>query len=817
MPLSSTPPAGIRRQVWVCLGLALITIAVFGPTVRYSFLNYDDEPYVSANPRVLNGLTWHNVSWAFRNAAASNWHPLTWLSHMLDCQLYGLRPGWHHLTNLLFHLANTLLLFRLLERMTGALWRSALVAALFAVHPLHVESVAWVAERKDVLSTCFGLLCLLAYVCYAGQSKVQCLKSKVGGGAATQTAKRNPEHGSPFYFLSLLLFAGSLMSKPMLVTLPFLLLLLDYWPLCRFSPTAPVPEIQGSRLKVRGSKLPLLPAPRNGSNTPLLRLLVEKLPFLALSAASSLVTIHAQERGGALVSFESFPFSLRLANAVVSYARYLGKTLWPDQLAVFYPHPVHWPAWQVAGAGLLLASVSIAAIALARRRPYLFTGWFWYVGTLVPVIGLVQVGSQAMADRYMYLPAIGLFVALAWGVSALVPVWPRRPAVLGVASGLLLTGCVWCSAVQVRCWKDSQALFTHAIRVTRNNGVAYNNLGKALAQQERLEEAIQAFSRALGIQPNFASAHANIGGALRRQGKLDAAAAHFEAALFFHPEDAQVQNDLGNVLDNLGRPDAAVPHYLAALRLKPDLAEAEYNLAGSLTSLGKLEEAVAHYRTALRVAPRNVSAHYNLGYTLAKLGRLNEAKAEYLAAVGLNPNHLGARNNLGNLLVRLGQPEAAIPHFMAVLETNPDAAEAHYSLGKVLVGQEKPEQALPHLRAAVRLKPNLLPALNDLAWLLATNPRPEVRDGNQAVQLAERLCDLTGHHQAGTLATLAAAYAEAGRYAKAASTAQAAWELALTAQQAELAAALRQQLELYRSNHPFRPPPGAPAFLPASH
>jgi len=422
---------GIRRQVCIYLGLGLLTLAVFGPTVRYSFLDYDDDAYVLTNPHVLTGLTWQNVGWAFGSTHASNWHPLTWLSHALDCQLYGRRASGHHLTNVLFHLTNTLLLFGLLQRMTGSLWRSAFVAALFAVHPLHVESVAWIAERKDVLSAFFFLLTLWAYVRYVERSEGGGRKSDVRGPWSFGHLP-----SSVFYLLSVGCFALGLMSKPMLVTLPFLLLLLDYWPLRRFPFSAGKPEIRGSRGKERRSRVPAPASTLNPQPSTLPRLLAEKLPFLALAAASCLATAFAQKKGGAMLSLREFPFRLRLANALVSYARYLGKALWPEQLAPFYPNPVHWPGWQVAGAGMLVAAASIAVIALARRAPYLFTGWFWFLGMLIPVIGLVQVGSQAMADRYMYLPAIGLFLVAAWGVPVLVlvPAGTRGGLILGAAS-----------------------------------------------------------------------------------------------------------------------------------------------------------------------------------------------------------------------------------------------------------------------------------------------------------------------------------------------------------------------------------------------
>jgi protein O-mannosyl-transferase len=667
------------QTLWVCLALVGLTLVVFGPVARHQFLNYDDDKYVTANAQVTHGLSWQNVGWAFQTGAANFWHPLTWLSHMLDCQLYGLRPGGHHLTSLGLHLLNTLLLFGLCRRLTGAGWRSALVAALFAVHPLHVESVAWVAERKDVLSTFFGLLSLLAY------------------GEYVRSAPRNTQHATRstlWYLLALLLFACSLMSKPMLVTLPFVLLLLDYWPLGRLRLGAP-----GA---ARSTLLALRP------------LLLEKVPFLVLAVLFSVLAVWAQQHGGSLMPLEALPLDSRVANALVSYARYLGKTVWPASLAVPYPLVTAWAWWQVAGAGALLLAATVGALSCARRAPWVLTGWFWFCGTLVPVIGLVQVGNYSLADRFTYLPSVGLFLLVAWTLHQAVVRWPQcRGAVVGAS--LLLVGVAgWGAASQVHYWQDSATLFEHAVQVTQNNYIAYNNLGTALAQAGQSERAQSCFVEALRLRPEHPEAHINLALALTRQHQYAEAVTHYEAALRVAPADAQAHINLANLLDQLGHGPEALLHYQAALRSQPQSPEAEYNLAASLAGQGRLEEAVAHYEAALRLAPQNASAHYNLATLLGRLGRRSEAKAHYLAALRLNPAHAAAHNNLGNLLVRLGEGQEAAAHFTAALALEPNFAQAHFSLARLLVGQGQFEAAQPHLRAARGLRPDWASALDEL-------------------------------------------------------------------------------------------------------
>ena len=565
-----------RLQFVVSLFLLMATIAVFWQVRGHDFVSYDDNLYVTQNPHVQSGLTADSVIWAFTSGQASNWHPLTWLSHMLDYELYGLDPKGHHLTNLLLHAANTALLFLVLSWMTDALWEPAAVAALFALHPLHIESVAWVAERKDVLSTFFWIITMFAYVRYV----------------------RSPGYRS--YLLLVLVFALGLMAKPMLVTLPFVLLLLDYWPLRRLS------------IGVSSSN--------NNLKRPW-RLIREKIPLLTLAAGSCLVTLLVQRAGPALQSLEQFSLQDRLANALVSYVKYMAKMIWPGRLAVYYPHPLdHLPAWQIAGAILLLASMTLLVVRKARSHPYLIVGWLWFLGTLVPVIGIVQVGGQAMADRYTYVPLIGLFISMAWGISSVVTRWPRLKtavSILTVCVISLLTISTW---FELHHWKNSIALFEHALKVTSNNQLAHNNLGLALSKEGRIEEAIEHFSKALLITPQYVHAHINLGNAFKDQGNLKKAEEHYRQALSFVPDDATAKNNLGIVIAMQGRTDEAVALFTEVLRADPDNALAHNNMGIVLAKLGEFDKAIQHFSEALRINPDSASARRNLQQVLTRHG-----------------------------------------------------------------------------------------------------------------------------------------------------------------------------------------------------
>ena len=558
----------------ICLALAVVTAALYWPITHYGFVNFDDDDYITNNSHVQAGLTWAGVIWAFQTGAAANWHPLTWISHMLDCQLYGLNPGGHHSTNLIFHVINTLLLFLWLRQLTGTLWRSAMVAALFAWHPLHVESVAWASERKDVLSTFFWMLTLIAYTRYAQKrSKVEARGSRADTPVQALDARRSTLD----YYLALLFFACGLMSKPMVVTLPFVLLLLDFWPLNRFPPGC--------------------------SARSLINLIVEKLPFFALTLAASVVTYFVQTSGRALWSPAGLSFSSRVANALWAYERYISKTFWPADLSIFYTHPYHWPAGLVIGAALLLAMWSGLFIWRARQNPYLLVGWFWFLGTLVPTIGLVQVGSQSMADRYMYIPSIGLFIMVVWGLDDFLNWRPHWRRITTLAGGVALAGCLVGTRIQLSYWQNSIKLFSHAIEVTTDNFVAYTCLGETLRDLGLKKEALMVCAEAVRIAPNSPVAQYNYGMALLQNNKLDEALAHLDAAGRLAPHNSEVQYNLGLFLLLHNKPAEAVSHFAAALVERPDFAEAHYRLAQVLSQQHKSKEAVFHYREALRLKP----------------------------------------------------------------------------------------------------------------------------------------------------------------------------------------------------------------------
>jgi len=554
----------------ICLALALVTTALYWPLFHHDFVNFDDDDYITNNAHVKAGLTWAGTIWAFQTGAAANWHPLTWLSHMLDCQLYGLYPGGHHSTNLIFHVANTLLLFLLLKQITGALWRSALVAAFFAWHPLHVESVAWAAERKDVLSAFFWMLTLMAYARYVTGDKWLVARSDP---VSFPVARRSLPH----YFLALFFFAGGLMSKPMVVTLPFVLLLLDWWPLTRFQP--------GNFARSA------------------INLIIEKLPFFGLAAAGSVATYLVQTAGRALWSPGVLSFSDRLGNALWAYERYVSKTFWPVDLCIFYPHPYHWPAALTMGAALSLVLWSSLVIWRAGRNPYLPVGWFWFLGTLVPAIGLVQVGSQSMADRYTYIPSIGLFILVVWGINDFLIWRPHWRWIVAIATGAALIGCPFRTRTQLSYWQNSVKLFAHAIEVTTDNFVAYTCLGETLIDLGMKKEAMMLCAEAVRISPNSPVAQFNYGMALLQNGKTDEARAHLDAASRLAPHNSEVQYNVGLFLLLHNKPAESMDRFNAALAARPDFAEAHYRLGQALSRQNQPAEAAIHYREALRLRP----------------------------------------------------------------------------------------------------------------------------------------------------------------------------------------------------------------------
>jgi tetratricopeptide (TPR) repeat protein len=741
----------------VCLVLALGTLAIYWPITSNDFVNFDDQQYVTANPHITSGLTWTNVVWAFQSGEAANWHPLTWISHMIDCDLYGTNPGGHHLTNLLFHIANTLLLFLFLREITGATWRSAFVAALFAWHPLHVESVAWASERKDTLSAFFWMLTLLAYVRFVALSKVQSPKSKV------------------FYPLALVFFACGLMSKPMVVTLPFVLLLLDCWPLGRIS---------GFRFQVSDFKL-----------------LLEKIPFFALAIAGSVVTYLVQKNGGAFWSTSLFD---RVENAAVAYARYISKIIWPTDLAVVYPYQGHWPLLCAIGAALLLAVWSGLFIDRARRQPCLLVGWLWFLGTLVPTIGLVQVGAQSMADRYTYIPSIGFFIIVVWGVDGLFDLWPECRKYLPLAGGVALAGCLAVTSLQIGYWRNSIVLFSHALAVTGDNYIADNCLGKAFELAGQQDNALYLYTEAVRIEPRYPQAQFNLATTLLGYGRTDEALEHFNTAAELMPHDPDVQYDIGTYFLLHDQPGKAAGYFAAALADKPVFPEANNSLGSALLKQSKLDEAIAQFHEALRLKPDFAQAHLNLATALIKQGNIAEAIGQFSESARLQPADPDAHFNLGLALLDNRRPAEAAAEFSRELQLTPNETKAHYRLAQALSHENKSSEAIPQYREAIRLTPDFPDALNELAWIFATDPDADNRSGTEAVQLAKRACDLTLNQQPAFLTTLAAAYAEAGQFEEAILTVKKSNDSATAAGQNEIVTKNDDLLTEFQARHPFR-------------
>ncbi|TAK96710.1 MAG: tetratricopeptide repeat protein [Verrucomicrobia bacterium] len=679
----STPAAAANRRgldLLLAAALLLATVLAYWPVTHADFLNYDDTDYVTANARVQNGLTGKNLAWAFTTRHASNWHPLTWLSHMLDVEWFGQSPRGPHCVNLLLHAANAGLLFVLSRQLTGRRWRSLLVAALFALHPAHVESVAWIAERKDVLSLFFGLLALLAYVNWVK-----------GRTFNLQPATFNVQRSQCWYGWALLSFALGLMSKPMLVTLPFVMLLLDYWPLQRFKLSALNSQLSTFRLLLR-----------------------EKIPFFIFAFASCLLTTWAQAK--AIQSLEHLPLLARVANAGVAYLRYLGKTFWPVDLALPYLHPGFWPPEQIALMAVALAAICFLAAATARTRPYFLTGWLWYLGTLVPVIGLVQVGVQAMADRYTYLPLIGVFIAVVWSLGQWIESRPKLQWPASLACVAILGACGVLTHRQAEFWHDSETLFKHSAAVTKDNFIALGNVGGALFERGQLDAAMDFYQQSYRANPRYPEALNSIGAVLASRGDTNALE-WFQRTLELQPTHPEALFNLGNAYARKGDFQQASSFFHAALQQRPDNFEARNNLGNNLIKLGKIDEAIAEYRRALDYKPGAPLILKNLGEALAARGRLDEAIANYRAALA-RTNDAGTHYSLGLTLAVQGKWNEAIDQYSAALALAPTNAEAHYNLGYALLLREKPDDAARHLREAVRLRPEFALAEFNLACAL---------------------------------------------------------------------------------------------------
>ena len=750
----------------VCVFLIAITWVVFGQSVRYDFVNYDDDKYVYANPLISSGLTVPGAIYAFRGKHAGNWHPLTTLSHMLDCQLWDSHAGGHHLTNIVLHTIAVVLLFLILLHMTtpaapersdagraGALWRSAFVAAVFAIHPLRVESVAWISERKDVLSAVFFMLALGFYLRYVRHSSLGRYLAVIGS------------------------FALGLMCKPTLVTLPLVLLLLDYWPLGRFASVIPseVEESGGqtSKLTPRG--------PSTSLGMTIQRLLLEKIPLFALSAAAAGATLWAQEKS--IVHIEHLSFMWRVGNGLVACLTYIEQMIWPAGLAVFYPHPgTKLPVWKIGLAMVLLVLATAGAVALRRKRPYFLTGWFWYLTMLLPVIGLIQVGAQAHADRYTYLPQIGLYILLAWAIPdtcrASVPtpngfgvrrnVLHRR--MLGVTGSVAIILLAWCAHIQASYWRNGKTLWSHAIAVTSDNFTAYNGLGQFLLDHGHLDEAIDQLHIALKINRKYPIARMNLGIALTKKGRYDEAIAQFKTVLEDYPNDANAYGNMGTALLGKGDSQSAIAAYEKALSIQSPYPPAHFGLGMALDNSGRIGEAVAHYQEAIREDPNFAEAYYFLGNDLFHASHIDAAIAAYQQALQSRPVYPEVENNMGLALLKEGRLGEAIAHWQNALANQPD----------------------------------FVPALNSLAWILAAFPDASIRNGEKALRLADRANQLSGSKDPSVLRTLAAAYAENGRFTEATAIAESGLQLANTQNNSPLAKIFESDLAHYRANEPVR-------------
>jgi tetratricopeptide (TPR) repeat protein len=672
-----------RRLASLGLGAVVVAavLAIYAQLIHFDLVRFDDPQYVGGHRHLREGLSIEGAAWAFSGLFASNYFPLTLLSQMLDRDLFGSDFGGHHLTSAALHAINALLLFAALQRMTRALGPSALVAMLFAVHPLNVESVAWIAERKSVLSTTFWMLTMLAYASYARR-----------GGVGR-------------YLWVALLLAFGLLCKPMLVTLPCVLLLLDYWPLQRLAPPA---GMGGTHSRSFGF------------------LIVEKLPLLALSAAASAMTLFAQR--ATTHSLELLPLGERFANALVSYARYLGKLVWPVDLAMFYPHPfvpqaggVPLPSWQIAAAAALLVVLSVL-VTSGRRRRYWVVGWLWFLGTLVPTIGMVQVGYQAMADRYAYVPAIGLYIAAAWtGVELLERIRRRRPAaarVLQIAALLILIGLLLDARSQARHWSDSVTLFEHTLAIEPRNPTIRYNLANEFKARGELDAAVHHYRVVLDTDPESIKARINLANALRSQGRAAEAIDEYRLVLERQPANPTVHSNLASVLRQANRLDEAIRHYRYAIEVDPTSHSAHYNLANILGSRGELELAVVHYRHALDSNDQEPRIYNNLGGVLMRLARYDEAELAYRRAIELAPDHSRALNNLGLLLARRGELEEAISHYRVAIAARPDYASAHSNLADALSAQGNAAEAIAQYQEALRADPSYEPARHGLTSAL---------------------------------------------------------------------------------------------------
>jgi tetratricopeptide (TPR) repeat protein len=699
--------------VLVYSALILSTLLVFWQVRNFDFVNYDDQLYVYENTHVLKGLTGDSIIWAFTACQKGYWQPLTWLSLIINCQLFGSHPGGFHLVNVFLHLANTLLLFWVLKKMTSSLWSSAFVAALFAIHPMHVESVTWISERKDVLSTLFWLLTMWAYVRYARSV------------AVPATAKRVN------YILALIFFALGLMSKPMLVTLPFILLLLDYWPLNR---------IHNPQSKIRN-------------------LLLEKIPFFILAAISSVVTFLTQKVGTITYDTETIALSDRAGNAFLSYARYIGKLFVPRNLAVSYPFDAGgFVFWQVAMSIVLLIVISIFVIRFRRNHKYLAVGWFWFIGMLVPVIGLVKFTWSSYSDRFTYIPYIGLFIMLAWGLPDFLSKWPHRKIVLSIAAPITLIALGTGAFRQVSVWKDSITLYSHAIEVTHNNALVHNYLGMSYLNLKRYQDAIESLKQAIAIDRNCTDAYYNLGVAFDKVGRWEESIDAFKQVIQARPHYAEAHYNLGNAYLSLGRSQDALEIYKRAVILDPALAEAQYNLGNAYSKLGRYQDAIEAYKQAIKIKPGYIEAYNNLGNACVSMGRFQEAAEAFKQVIKIKPDFADAYNNLGNACLGMGRWQDAVENYKQAIRIQPNWAQPYCNLGAAYGTIGSFQEALEAYKQAVGVDPALAEAHNGFgaACLDLGRYQESLEPLKRAISIEPNYAD--AHYNLGN------AYSKLGRY-----------------------------------------------------
>lgn len=684
-----------HRTTFICLFLLLSILSVYWQILSHDFVNFDDITYVIDNDKIKSGFTLDAIRWAFnlKGTERSYWHPLTWLSHILDIQLFGLNPSMHHMINLILHLLSSLLLFYVFFKMTDDIWKSTIVALLFGIHPINVESVAWIAERKNMLSTFFWMMTIVLYVRYVKKPNII------------------------NYCLTFVAFLLGLLAKPMLITLPFVLLLLDYWPINRFN----IKSIAGTDI----IQTPTFKN-RQGKKSSTQFIFLEKVPFLIIAFAVVYIAASSAE-GKFSISFEVVPLILRFENALVSYVMYIIKMLWPSNLAVLYPFPKMIEPWKVISATIFLISVSLIVIYFCRKKPYLFVGWFWFAGTLVPVSGIIQAGLwPSMADRWAYIPFIGLFIILTWLLPEWLKRWKYQRHAFTIIAFIVFPFLMLQTWVQASYWSNGTFLFKHAIDVNENNYIAHNNLGSALASQGKHTEALYHYDKAIQLLPNYKNAQINYAKALYKTGQIDKAIEYLSSKLSnIYPEDKKVITILGNVMLEKGDTDSAIHYFNNALKIDPEDIDALIGAGSAFNKLGKTDKAIENFSKVLMIDSFNALAHYNLGVIKERQGKTTEAIHHYSEAIRISPKSTDALTNLASIMADQGSMDRAIEYLNKALKADPSNADICYNLGIISLRVGRANDAIQYFQNAIQLNPDFVPARKALDQVLGNKGRPE--------------------------------------------------------------------------------------------